>query len=302
VLSTFALAPIALSALPWIAAENVSLKAAKLLRAARTQEAQSDHRVAISNCIPITDPQARKDCIAAAKVALQDDLEEAKDQYDARAELAEQLGPEGYDPQLDSAQFSSNITNPHFPLVPGTVRVYVGQTQSGTETVTTTVLSTTKLINGIPCRVVHDVAELNGSMIEDTLDYYSQDSQGNVWYLGEHTMEIEDGVAVSMDGTWIAGTDGAKPGIIMLATPAVDDVYRQEYFATEAEDAARVESVTASATVPFGAFSGCIQTFDFTPIEPSLRENKYYALNVGIVLEVNLETGERLELVSVTTP
>jgi hypothetical protein len=48
---------------------------------------------------------------------------------------------------------------------------------------------------------------------------------------------------------------------------------------------------------------GCLQTFDFAPIEPEATEFKYYKSGTGFVLAVALEdgeiTGEREELVCV---
>ena len=125
----------------------------------------------------------------------------------------------------------------------------------------------------------------DGELIEDTLDWYAQDVAGNVWYLGEDTAEYENGVIVSTAGSWEAGVDGAQPGIIMLADPQVGDVYRQEFYAGEAEDLAEITALTGSVSVEGGSWSGdeVLVTEEWTPLEPEVRERKTYALGVGVV-------------------
>jgi len=146
----------------------------------------------------------------------------------------------------------------------------------------------------------YEVAELGA---EDTDDWMTQDVEGNVWYFGEISKTYEDGELTDIEGSWTAGVDGAKPGILMKAAPEVGDVYRQEFALGEAEDAGEVVSTTGSATVPAASCSGsCVVTRDFTPIEPDGEEFKYYLSGVGLILEENPETGGRVELVDVTFP
>jgi hypothetical protein len=140
----------------------------------------------------------------------------------------------------------------------------------------------------------------DGEVIEDTFDWYAQDKDGNVWYFGEIALNFEDGQLVDIEGSWTAGVDGAKAGIIMKARPAVGDVYRQEFFLGDAEDMGEVLSVKASASVPAPGAScdgDCLLTRDWTPLEPDAEEEKSYAPGIGPILEVNPETKERVELV-----
>ncbi len=211
------------------------------------------------------------------------------------------LGGGLYDPEIDPANFVRHVTNPYFPLVPGTTMIYEKVTDEGIERVEVTVTDETKEILGVTCTVVRDVASLNGEVEEDTFDWFAQDKEGNVWYFGEDTRELKDGRVVSLDGAWEAGVDHARPGIIMKAKPRVGDAYRQEFFLGEAEDMGKVIGLNQSVSVPFGNFSGCVQTKDFSPIEPGHLEHKYYAPGVGLVLEVSIHgNGRRTELVSVT--
>lgn len=117
------------------------------------------------------------------------------------------------------------------------------------------------------------------------------------------TVSVTDQIK-EIEGSWKAGVDGAKPGRVMSAEPQQDDMYRQEFFLGDAEDVALVKSIDEMAvSVPAGDFSdNVLQTEEWTPIDPESVELKYYAPGIGIVLEENPETGELVELISVTMP
>jgi len=201
-----------------------------------------------------------------------------------------------YNPTIDPANFVVAVTNPYFPLVPGTTFHY----RAEEEEIAVTVTHDTKVILGVTCTVVHDVVMVDGEITEDTFDWYAQDVDGNVWYFGEDTKAFEDG-HVSTEGSWEAGVDNAKPGIIMKAHPQVGDAYRQEYLAGVAEDRAEVLSLTESVTVPAGSFDNCLKTKDFTDLEPNNVENKFFCPDVGQVLTVTVQGGsDREELLSIT--
>ena len=163
--------------------------------------------------------------------------------------------------------------------------------------VVVTVTNDTKTIMGIEARVVHDVVTEDGQVTEDTFDWYAQDSDGNLWYLGEDTKEYEDGKLKSTEGSWEAGVDGAQPGIILPANPKPGLTYREEYYAGHAEDGAEILSLTAHADVPYDTFDHVLQTRNFTPLEPDLVEEKFYVSGVGPVLEITVTGGsDRTEL------
>ena len=130
--------------------------------------------------------------------------------------------PQGDDPvDLDPADFTTEIDNPYWPMVPGTRWIY---RESGAEsdlTVIVTVTSETKEIaNGIRARVVRDTVWRGDELVEDTFDWYAQDGSGAIWYLGEDTAEFENGAIVSREGSFEAGVDGALPGVAIPADPA----------------------------------------------------------------------------------
>ena len=212
------------------------------------------------------------------------------------------LPQDGQPVTLNPADFTANVTNPFFPLVPGTRMVYREQDAHGTiQKGVTHVTKRTKLIaNGITARVVHDVVSENGEPVEKTFDWYAQDSAGNVWYLGEDTKEYENGKVVSTHGSFEAGVDGAQPGVIMPASPQVGMTYRQEFYAGEAEDEARILSLDEQAGVPFGHFTGVLMTKEINPLEPRHVEYKFYARGVGPVLELTASGGtDRVVLIKV---
>jgi hypothetical protein len=155
---------------------------------------------------------------------------------------------------------------------------------------------------GVTTSIVRETEWEDGELVEDTFDWFAQDVDGNVWYFGEDSKEYEDGEVVSTAGSWEAGVDGAKPGIIMQADPQIGLAYRQEYYAGEAEDMAEVISLTGNATVPYGSFDNVLITREWTPLEPGIEENKYYAMDVGLIMEETVEGGSgSLELVDITT-
>jgi len=205
-----------------------------------------------------------------------------------------------YRPQIDPANFQGEINNPYWPMRPGSRWVYREAGPRGpAQQVVVTVTDKTKEILGIQATVVHDVVSEGGQVLEDTFDWYAQDRDGNIWYLGEDTKEFEDGKVVSREGSWEAGVDGAQPGIIVLADPQPGMVYRQEYYAGHAEDLGEVLSIHEQAQVPFGHFEDALLTKDFTPLEPKVLEYKLYAYGTGPVLVLGVSGGaDREDLIS----
>ncbi len=286
---------------------------ANTMRRACRADVEDDFQVAMAQCINVSDTEERQQCRADARAERDETREVCDEQLTARLDVCALVGEERYDPDFDPANFvdpneiGSTVTpNPFFPLIPGTRWVYEG----GDETITVVVTEKTKLIEGVRCRVVNDVVEEDGEVIEDTDDWYAQDLTGNVWYCGELARDFEffdgddpeEAELVDIEGSFKAGRDGAKPGILILATPEVGSVYRQEVALGDAEDVAQVLSLTGTESVPAASCNNdCLVTRDFTPLEPGVNENKYYVRGIGLILEVDDE-GNRTELVRLTTP
>jgi hypothetical protein len=201
---------------------------------------------------------------------------------------------------VDPANFVSLVTNPYMPLLPGTVFVYKGQEDGKPALNITTVTRQSKQILGVNVTVVHDRVYIKKKLAEDTMDWYAQDKQGNVWYFGEDSKEITNGQVTSTEGSWEAGVNGATPGIVMEAHPKKGDKYQQEFAGDTASDRAAVLSVRQTADVPFGAFSRVLQTKEFTPLEPGVVEQKFYARGIGFVRSVMVKGGnEEYKLVAI---
>jgi len=203
--------------------------------------------------------------------------------------------------KLDPADFTTNIDNPYWPMRPGSHWVYREVENGETQRVDVTVLDKTKVLAGITARVVHDQVTRKGQVLENTYDWYAQDSHGNLWYLGEDTAEYENGKLKTKEGTWAAGVDGAEPGVVVPASPKQGMRYREEYYAGHAEDGAEVLSANSQVQVPFGRFRNAVLTRNFSSIEPTVEEMKLYAKGVGPVMELLVSGGSgRTELLSYT--
>lgn len=278
---------------------------ARLVHSSSLSEASEEYYLALAKANNQPTDEDRREARKQAREDYTEARELAREQYRERRELCEELNEDRYNPVINPADFLSVAEiaaspNPLFPLVPGTTYNFRSVDSEGTETVEFTVTRDTRTVMGVTCIVVRDIVRLNGSLIEDTVDWFAQDRSGNVWYFGENTAEFEGGLITTTDGSWEAGVEGAQPGIIMFAQPVIGKVYRQELFLGEAEDAAEVIALNTTVTVPAGTYSNCLQTEDFTPIEPDGTEFKYYAPGIGNVLTINPENGKRSELISVT--
>jgi hypothetical protein len=205
-----------------------------------------------------------------------------------------------YNPAINPENFVENITNAFFPLITGTVFTYQSQTADGLETTVVTVLSEKKIVAGVNCTIVSDVVSIAGQVVEDTHDWYAQDKDGNVWYMGEDVSNYENGVLTDHGGSFEAGIDGAKPGILIMASPVLEMPYRQEYYFNVAEDWGKVVAKGVSVTTTYGTFNNCLKTADWNAIEPDAPiEFKYYAPNVGLVKEEIDGSSENVDLISV---
>jgi hypothetical protein len=200
--------------------------------------------------------------------------------------------------------FVTRVTNPWFPLLPGTTFVYRGVKDGKKARDVVTVTHKTKRIQGVLCTAVADRLYLAGRLEERTTDWYAQDKAGNVWYFGEATAELDrSGHVTSTEGSWQAGRNGAQAGIFMTARPTVGQSRRQEYYKGHAEDHFAVVSVSAHVSVPYTTSNRALLTKEWTPLEPGTLDHKYYVRGIGNVKEVTVKgPTERNELVSVQRP
>lgn len=218
----------------------------------------------------------------------------------APTQAAAEPASNGYSVDINPADFVAVVDNPYFPRIPGDKFIYEGQTENGFERIELVILEETKVIMGVTTTIMRDTVYLNGEIREDTYDWFAQDKDGNVWYFGEDVNDYENGVVVSKAGSWEAGVDGALPGIVMYGDPAahLGESYLQEYYAGEAEDTADLLSVRENLEIAFGSFDNVVQTYDYTPLDPNSQEHKFYAAGLGKIRNVNLITGDVIDLIA----
>ena len=199
-------------------------------------------------------------------------------------------------------QFVRTVTNPYFPLRPGTVFTSKGQSDGRPARDVLRVTHATKVIEGIRTTVIDDRVYVSGRLEERTTDWYAQDKKGNVWYLGEATATLDkNGKVRSREGSWQAGRNGALPGIYMPADPRVGQSARQELYKGHAEDHFRVLGLRAKVKVPYVSSTAALLTEEWTPLEPDVLDHKLYVRGIGNVLEQSVKgPSERNTLISVT--
>ena len=203
-----------------------------------------------------------------------------------------------YQPVIDPADFVDVIDNPYWSLTPGTSFEF----KSANEQTNVVVTSERRTVMGVSTVVVSDKVFADGKLTEDTSDWYAQDRAGNVWYFGEATLSYEDDPAGDPTGSWEAGVNGAQPGVVMLADPLGGDIYRQEFYAGEAEDLALVRYANGRITVPAGSYDDVLVTEEWSPLEPDIIELKYYAKGIGVVEERQIFGGTELVKLAKVTP
>ncbi|OGC72437.1 hypothetical protein A2337_02780 [candidate division WWE3 bacterium RIFOXYB2_FULL_43_9] len=210
-----------------------------------------------------------------------------------------EVDPANVDPSLFIT--STTIDNKYFKLPMGRKLVYEGETEEdGLERVEITIPGDTKEILGVKTLVYLDKVWQDDELVEETRDYLAQDVYGNVWYFGEDVNNYGNGKLLDHEGAWLAGVDGAQPGIWIKASHIVGDSYRQEFYKGKAEDMRDVSSIGEPVQIALGSYKDCVKMYDWTPLEPESKEFKHYCSEVGaMVLETKPDTGEKLELKSV---
>jgi len=281
-------------------------------------EIEADHATARAICINVSDGEDRGDCRADAEESRREGVQLCSEQLAGRREACASVGEGRYDPDFDPALFDDpkNPTNPnpYFPLTIGNRWEY----SAGSEVDIVEVVNETKLIAGVRCIVIRDLVSRSGDLAEATDDWYAPAKSGDTWYFGEEVKDSEsfDGddprrpELVSIDGSFKAGRNGDKPGIIFLASPKVGDVYVEEASLGNAEDV----TVILSTTYAFGndpeldmlvpqalaellCSGDCVVTKNFSLLEPGIFARKYYAPGIGVFLEVEANEAKAIRLV-----
>ncbi len=261
-------------------------------------------------CLNVSESQERQQCSAEATDAQKEAKKLCVDQRDWRVHACKSTGEARYDPEFDPALFEDDARhpahqNPYYPLNVGNTWKYSG----GGEINTVEVLDETKLMpGGVSCITVRDLVTSGGDLTEATNDWFAHARDGNTWYCGEETTVFEsfDGddprkpELVSNQGSFKAGRNGDKAGIIFLASPSPGEVYREEFSLANAEDVTEILSTTYAfgndpkldKLVPqelaerLCSAGDCVVTKNFSLLEPGVFARKYYARGIGVFLEV----------------
>ncbi len=203
----------------------------------------------------------------------------------------------GYNPHIIPAEFVKDFSNPYFPLIPGRTRHYAVANGESGDQLTVTDTADTKLIMGVLCFGVQDRGLNSERLFEDTWRWYAQNQDGDVWLFAQETKKYDYNV-VTEDLSWQAGTNGAKPGIVMPGRPQdyLNKEYQEELVAGVAEDKAQVLSLNETVTVPYGTFSGCLKI----KVSSGRDEYRYYASGIGLILSETVAAGgRRVELAGI---
>ena len=180
-----------------------------------------------------------------------------------------------YNPQINPADFTTEITNKYFALPVGKKLTYE-TTDHGkvTERIEIEILPETVNIGGVETVVYLDKEYKNGQLVEETRDYLAQHKNGDVWYFGEDVDNYLNGILVHHAGSFRHGKDGAKAGIWMKAEQRPGDSYRQEFYVGHAEDMRDTVATGETVSTKSGTYTDCVKVYDWTPLEKNSREYK----------------------------
>lgn len=171
-------------------------------------------------------------------------------------------------------------SNPYMILDPGHKLVLA----DGKDTLTITVLDETKVVDGVATRIVEERETKEGRLEEVSRNYFALDKvTGDIYYFGEN-VDIYDakGDVASHEGSWVAGVNGARFGLMLPGKPRVGERYYQEMSPGVAMDRAEIVSLTQKVKVPAGRFEGCLKIRESSDLEGGTEE-KLYAPGVGLL-------------------
>lgn len=185
---------------------------------------------------------------------------------------------------LASCTWTNNGRNPYFVLTPGHVLELRGRDDGEAVVLKITVLNETKVVTGVTTRVVEERETKDGALYEVSRNYFAICAQTNsVFYFGEEVDFYENGKVVSHEGSWLAGVNRARAGLIMPGLPLMGSRYYQEVAPGVALDRAVIIDLDEDVRTPLRSFTRVLATEETTPLEPALKEYKYYAPGIGLI-------------------
>ena len=186
---------------------------------------------------------------------------------------------------ISSCNMATTGRNPYFVLEPGFQLVLEG----GDTKLQITVLNETKMVDGVNTRVVEEKEWKDGKLHEIARNYFAICPQTkDVFYFGEDVEFYENDKVVKREGSWLAGVNGNKAGLMMPGAPKLNMKYYQELAPGVAMDRAEIETLTETCKTPAGTFSGCMKVKETSAIELLAKEYKYHAPGIGLVRDDEL--------------
>ena len=185
---------------------------------------------------------------------------------------------------IERCDFASRGENPYFILQPGYRLVYEGQEDGEHVLLIITVSDRTLRIGDVLTRIVVERESHDGELVEVSRNYFAICEQTNsVFYFGENVDIYENGQIVNHGGSWRAGVDGAKAGLVMSGTILLGGRYFQEVAPNVALDRAEIVALDATVATPLRTFRNVLKIRETTPLEPGAVEFKFYAAGVGLI-------------------
>ena len=187
--------------------------------------------------------------------------------------------------ELSSCKLLTTGRNQYFVMEPGFQVLLEG---GGTK-LQITVLNETKTVDGVATRVVEEKEWKDGKLAEISRNYFAMCAQTkDVFYFGEDVNFYENDKVVKTEGSWLAGANGNRAGLMMPGAPQLKMKYYQEIAPGVAMDRAEIVSLTETCKTPAGTFSGCLKVKEGSAIDRTAIEYKYYAQGIGLVRDGDL--------------
>jgi hypothetical protein len=187
---------------------------------------------------------------------------------------------------VERSELASTGRNPYFVLSPG----YVLTLEDGRTRLVVSVLNETKTVDGVETRIVEERESKDNQPVEVSRNYFAISTRTNaVYYFGEDVDMYKNGKVVGHEGAWLAGVNGARFGLAMPGSPALRVKYYQEIAPKVAMDRGEIVSLTEKLRVPAGAFTDVLKIAETTPLEPGVKEYKYYGRGIGLLQDGSLK-------------
>jgi hypothetical protein len=190
---------------------------------------------------------------------------------------------------LSTCKWASTGRNELFILEPGYQQIFEGHEGKDPIRLEITVLDEMKNVGGVETRVIEERETRRGELIEVSRNFFAIcNPTSDIFYFGETVDMYKGGKVINHEGSWTAGTGGAKPGLFMPSRPLLGARFYQEIAPRVAMDRVEIVSDSESLKTPAGELRDCVKTEETTPLEPGVTEYKVYARGIGLVQDGEL--------------